>query len=186
MLKPHLEVGPLFSRPFSPRRGPTSAAPEPRDYCSTERALNSEPRDDPRSNPLAKKPPLPATGLPLPTHGLTMQKLAPQLKIPIFTTPQSKTEKSQQQGGIPTTIRFENKIPLFSRPLSPEAVQQWTADVKRRDSFGNSGNVCRGSNVCNGEARSEKDSEKENIQLQQQTFRMSHQQKSELYTGHSL
>ena len=146
MLKPHLKVGPLFSRPFSPRRGPTSAAPEPRDYCSTERALNSEPRDDPRSNPLAKKPPLPAPGIP--THGLTMQKLAPQLKIPIFTTAQSKNEKSQQ-GGIATTNRFENKIPLFSRPLSPEAVQQWTADVKRRDSFGNGGNVCNSGKVCN-------------------------------------
>ena len=141
--------------------------------------MNSEPRDDPRSNPLAKKPPLPATGLP--THGLTMQKLATQLKIPIFTTAQSKNDKSQQGG----TIRFENKIPLFSRPLSPEAVQQWTADVKRRDSFGNGGNFCDGSNFCDSEAKSENYSEKKKIELQQ-TFKMSHQQKSGFYTGFSL
>jgi len=175
------EVGPLFSRPFSPR-APTSVTPEPtRDYCSTERALNSEPRDDNlRSNPLAKKPPLPATGLP--THGLTMHKLPTQLKIPIFTKPQQTTSNNNENGQRPiTTIKFgdeNNKIPLFSRPLSPEAVQQWTADMKRRDSFGSSS--------CS-EARSVKYSEKENSQMQQQTFRTSQQQSHiELYTGHSL
>merc|ERR1712192_103269 len=145
------EVGPLFSRPFSPR-APTSVTPEPnQDYCSTERALNSGPRDENRSNLLAKNPPLPAIGLP--THGLAMQKL----EIPIFTkqpqqrasqTTISNNENSQQPI---TTIRFgdeSNKIPLFSRPLSPEAVQQWTADMKRRDSFSGSSN--------SGEARSSK------------------------------
>ena len=186
----HPKVGPLFSRPFSPK-GSTSAAPKPRDYCST--ALNSESRDDPRLNPLAKKPPLPAITA-LPTHGLTMQKLATQLKVPIFTKPPEETrennEKFQQGGEIPR-IRFgeeENKILLFSRPLSPEAVQQWTADVKRRDSFGNNGSNFYKGNGKNNDSNFYKGSDGngcENIQLQQ-TFRTNQQQKSELYTGHSL
>jgi len=173
------EVGPLFGRPFSPRAGPTSVTPQPtRDYCSTERALNSEPRDDRCSNPLAKKSPLPATSLP--THGLTMQKLPTQLKIPIFAKPQETITSNNENSQRPiTTIQFgdENKIPLFSRPLSPEAVQQWSADMKRRDSFGLSSSC--------GEARNVKYSEKENSQQQQQTLRTSQKQQSD-FSGHSL
>ena len=186
MLKFHLKVGPLFSRPFSRRAGPTSLTLEPaRDYCSTERALNSEPRDDLCSKPVAKKPPLPTTSLP--THGLNLHKLATQLKIPIFTKqPQETTASSNENSKQPiTTIKFgdENRIPLFSRPLSPEAVQQWTADMKRRDSFGR-----LGSSSCSG-ARSLKYSEKENShqqkQQQQQTLMTSQKQQSD-FSGHSL
>ena len=79
-------------------------------------------------------PPLPMVSQSLPTHGLTMQKLPTPMKIPIFTKPEKKNEKSQQSI---TTIEIENRIPppLFSKPLGPEAVRQWTADVRRRDSF---------------------------------------------------
>ena len=97
-------------------------SPEQRDHCSIERALNSE------------KPPLPMVSQSLPTHGLAMQKLPTPMKIPIFTKPEKTNEKSQQSI---TTIEIENRIPppLFSKPLGPEAVRQWTADVRRRDSF---------------------------------------------------
>ena len=113
-------------------------SPEQRDHCSTERALNSEKSlDGLPLKMLAKKPPLPMVSQSLPTHGLAMQKLPTTMKIPIFTKPEKKNEKSQQSITTIEIETIENRIPppLFSKPLGPEAVRQWTADVRRRDSF---------------------------------------------------
>ena len=73
----------------------------------------------------------------LPTHGLAMQKLPTPMKIPIFTKPEKTNEKSQHSITTIEIETIEKRIPppLFSKPLGPEAVRQWTADVRRRDSF---------------------------------------------------
>jgi len=138
------EVGPLFSRPFSPRiRG--WVAPDPRNHCSAKRDLNCQALDDPLTNPVAEKPPLPLTSPP--TQRLTTQKLSTHLKAPIFSKPQKTSSENNKQ--TTTTIQFEeenqkrdftdNQVPLFKRPFSPEAVLQWSSEVKRRDSIGRGG-----------------------------------------------
>ena len=144
LLKFFSKVGPLFSRPFSPRiRG--WVAPDPRNHCSAERDLNCQALDDPLTNPVAEKPPLPLTSPP--TQRLTTQKLSTHLKAPIFSKPQKTSSENNKQ--TTTTIQFEeenqkrdftdNQVPLFKRPFSPEAVLQWSSEVKRRDSIGRGG-----------------------------------------------
>ena len=144
LLKFFSKVGPLFSRPFSPRiRG--WVAPDPRNHCSAKRDLNCQALDDPLTNPVAEKPPLPLTSPP--TQRLTTQKLSTHLKAPIFSKPQKTSSENNKQ--TTTTIQFEeenqkrdftdNQVPLFKRPFSPEAVLQWSSEVKRRDSIGRDG-----------------------------------------------